>query len=137
MTSGVKLSQVDDKRGEALEVDDKRGEALHCRRPARFQCNRCIESALKKLSDVRRAVRLLPPLPRQPLRRRSNVDSYGHGHRSTATAAATTSLRRAVRLLPPWPRQLILEEAKNRLQAGAQPEDVKVWARTQAAVYLA
>jgi hypothetical protein len=58
MTSGVKLSQVDDKRGEALEVDDKRGEALHCRRPARFQCNRCIESALKKLSDVRLGTQL-------------------------------------------------------------------------------
>jgi hypothetical protein len=33
----------------------------------------------------------------------------------------------------PVQSQLILEEAKNRLQAGAQPEEVKVWARTQAA----
>jgi hypothetical protein len=29
--------------------------------------------------------------------------------------------------------QLILKEAMKRVQAGAQPEDVKAWARTQAA----
>jgi hypothetical protein len=38
-----------------------------------------------------------------------------------------------IRAASPDQSQLILEEAKNRLQGGAQPEDVKAWARTQAA----